>query len=174
VSVVALLGSAASIGATIYTAQQSAKATEQNSQAVADVRKDVDALEILSRSRGRLRVLGPSRDRLQDVIRRFDFNDQPNTSVEEGKLLMAFLGAQQMSHKGRGATSGSFGDDMQNPYEVSIWTNTYDKPNVYGVRFGLADSTYWGCNDSYFEVEKLAGGKIRFNEPTNFAECGLE
>ena len=73
--------------------------------------------------------------------------------------------------RGAGATTGTFGVPDSNglQYEVTIWKNSYERPNVYGIRFGLSDSAYWGCNDSYFEVVKLQDSTPHFVLNTKYA-----
>ena len=125
-----------------------------------------DAFTELDRTREQLHTIVPSKERLEKLIHQFPFNETAKTSNEEAKLLMAFLKPLKLYSIGRGATSGSFGKPDANSsanYEVTIWINSYEKSDTYGVRFGLSDSTYWGVNESYFEVVKQGGGNVMIN-----------
>ena len=57
-------------------------------------------------------------------------------------------------------------------YEVTIWKDSYEQSNRYGIRFGLSDSAYWGCNDSYMEIVKHRDSEAEFVlNPPHFAPC---
>ena len=47
---------------------------------------------------------------------------------------------------------GSSPSGMCETVEFTIWPNTYDKTNCYGIRYGATDQAYWGSNDTYFEI----------------------
>lgn len=109
-------------------------------------------------ARTALRELAPSKQRIEDVLRHFDFGVSARTSNEQARAMMLFLQPNTVlpTSRGEGATTGTFGTPDSNglQYEVTIWKSSYERANVYGIRFGLSDSSYWGCNDSYMEIVK--------------------
>jgi hypothetical protein len=141
--------------------------------AIAVVANAVDSLKLAERYREELHSLGPSKQRLSRLLALYEFNKEPIASEEEAKLFIAFLRPLGMSYRGHGSVSGTFGDPRQpaNRNEVTVWINSYEKPNTFGFRYGLADGSYFRCNDSYFEVAKQTDGSVIFHEPVNFAPC---
>lgn len=120
-----------------------------------------------------IHTIGPTKQRIIAALGYFDFIRQ-YTSTEESKRLMSFLRPNEQYSKYSDAISGSFGvnHSSNSEYEITIWKNSYNRSNVYGIRFGLIDSTYWSCNDTYFEIIKDINGNYSTNtNPGYEAPC---
>jgi hypothetical protein len=104
-----------------------------------------------SNSNYRLNRFWPSENVIRAELREFNYN-RGYTSISEAKEILIFLGAEEISLSTSKYVSGKFGSGA----EITIWPNTYDKANCYGIRFGkpLSGRPYFGSNDSYFEVCK--------------------
>ncbi len=96
--------------------------------------------------------LWPSENIIREALRNFHFNDDVNTSIDEAKRMLQYIGAEKISLLTSTYVSGIF----QSGAEITIWPNTYDKQSCYGIRYGrpLSGRPYFGSNDTYFEICK--------------------
>lgn len=118
----------------------------------------------------------PSKSALVAAFEVFDFDSSNRTTNEQARSMMMFLEPDVVlpTSRGAGATTGVFGEPDSNGVqtEVTIWKDSYDRANVYGIRFGLSDSAYWGCNDSYLEIVLKPDGSPSFvTDPALPAPC---
>lgn len=91
-----------------------------------------------------------NREKILELLTHFGYNELVNTSIEEAKLMMAFLSPDKIFQRDKQSVSGSFGDY----FEITIWPNTYNKKDTYGIRYGIQDVKYWATNESYIEIKK--------------------
>lgn len=90
-----------------------------------------------------------SRTTLQTAISAFPFDRQSSYTVEEAQSLLRFIGATDIQLTASDSVTGRFPGDVS----VTVWPNSYGLP-VYGIRYGRSDLSYWGSNETLFNVTK--------------------
>jgi len=76
-------------------------------------------------------------------------NENTTTTKEEASEMLRFMGASEVYSVESTSVSAMYGDT-----EFTVWWNTYNKANCYGIRYGNVCHSYWGSNATYFEICK--------------------
>ena len=98
----------------------------------------------------------PSKALIVESLRDFKFDvgygSTHIATIAEAKKMLQHLGAKNYSQQTATYVSSLFGSGA----EITIWPNTYNKQYCYGIRYGTPDaaSSYFGSNDTYFEIDK--------------------
>lgn len=85
----------------------------------------------------------------------FEFDENKETSLEEAKKMLQFLGAVEIQ-KNIGCADCCVGR-LLSGYYVIIWQSTYGKKDTYGIRYGKRVNggfPFIGNNYTYVEIEK--------------------
>ena len=94
----------------------------------------------------------PSERRIRAVLQDFPFDRSRASDLEEARGMLESMGVVQFSISSPSHLSGM----LSNGYEVTIWPNTYNRAQCYGVRYGMPapGRPYFGTNATYFEICK--------------------
>lgn len=96
----------------------------------------------------------PTMNFIKENLSGFPFDTSVPAGLDEARSMLRYMGASGLSfdRPDLGCVSAVFAKGI----EITIWPGSYGKPDVYGFRFGVPDAhrSYFGSNDSYFEVSK--------------------
>jgi len=98
-----------------------------------------------------LATMSPSKVILKAALDKCPKEGAPKPSLTGAKDLLECIGAE-ISLESEGYVSGI----LKSGYEVTIWTEAYEKKDRYSARFGmpLPGRPYFASNDTYIEVQK--------------------
>ncbi len=109
----------------------------------------------------------PSESSIRNSLVSFYYDKSKSTNLTEAASMLRHLCQDVSIHyiSNNAIACGKF----SNGYHVAIAPNTYNKPNVYGLRYGYDDShSFIGSNLTYFEIDKGSGGGGTNNSTITF------
>lgn len=103
---------------------------------------------VAEKARNDLRTQAPTATLIKAALSDFSYSGS-SCSHAESQAMLRWIGASDYSKNDSSVTG-----KLPNAWDVTIWSDSYGKIGVYGVRYGQSRSSYAGNNSTYFEITR--------------------